>query len=115
MDGDDERASPDRLGSEDHLLGLSKVDPEAVGDDPERLLTVEEAYRAAYHFINQYYARERITPFMLMLSNMGPWSAERPELRVTSDPATWSDWLTSVEKALASPDLPEPDPPTADH
>jgi hypothetical protein len=41
----------------------------------EPLLTVDEAYRAAFHFINRYYARERITPFMLMLSSMGPWNS----------------------------------------
>jgi hypothetical protein len=92
---------------EDALRRLLKVDPES---HDGAHLTLDEAYRAAYHFINQYYERERIEPFMLMLSSMGPWNAERPELRVTSDPATWNDWLASVHKALASPDLPEPHP-----
>jgi hypothetical protein len=75
-------------------------------DDNEPRLTLDEAYRAAYHFIAQYYARERITPFMLMLSSM-----ELEGERQTSDPATWHDWLASVEKALESPDLPTVDPP----
>jgi hypothetical protein len=77
-----------------------------VNNDEEQFLTLEEAYRAAYHFVLQYYGRERITPFMLMLSDM-----KLDGKRQTSDPAHWNDWLASVEKALASPDLPEPDAP----
>jgi hypothetical protein len=74
--------------------------------DQEPFLTLEEAYRAAYYFVLQYYGRERITPFMLMLSSM-----KLEGKRQTSDPAHWDDWLASVEKALANLDLPEPDAP----
>jgi hypothetical protein len=77
----------------------------------EQLLTLDEAYRATFHFIRQYYARERTTPFMLMLNSMGPWDPEQPKLRETADPATWDGWMASVHAALASPDLPAIQPP----
>jgi hypothetical protein len=54
-----------------------------------------------------YYARERIAPFMLMLHSM----AFDPGDGKTNDPATWHDWLASVEEARASTDLPIVDPP----
>lgn len=40
----------------------------------EPLLTLDEAYRATFHFINQYYQREPITPFLLMLVSMKHWT-----------------------------------------
>jgi hypothetical protein len=36
------------------------------------LLTVEQAYDAAYRFVAQHDERERIVPFMLMLGSMTP-------------------------------------------
>jgi len=75
----------------------------------EPLLTVEDAYRACYRFINQYYEREPIVPFLLMLGNMEP--DESGELRRTTDPATWRDWERSVREALESTDLPIPRQP----
>lgn len=74
-----------------------------VGDD--RHLTLDEAYRAAFHFIRQYYEREPMVPFMLMLHSMTP-SAPGSDPRSTSDPATWDDWMASVTAALASEVLP---------
>jgi hypothetical protein len=75
-------------------------------DPDEPMLTLDEAYRAAFHFIKQYYEREPITPFVLMLHSMTPW-AENGNLRQTSDPATWHDWMSSVNAALASEELPD--------
>ena len=49
-----------------------------VSDEP--LLTLDEAYRATFHFVNQYYQREPIVPFMLMLNSMSAWS-ENGDLR----------------------------------
>jgi len=86
--------------------GARVRDPVVVADDEDPFLTLEEAYRAAYYFVLQYYGRERIAPLMLMLSDMKLEGKQQ-----TSDPAHWGDWLASVEKALASPDLPEPDAP----
>lgn len=72
----------------------------------EPMLSLDQAYRATFHFINQYYQREPIVPFMLMLSSMGPWTPNGNP-REMDDPATWSDWMRSVEAALASEDLPD--------
>jgi hypothetical protein len=72
----------------------------------EPLLTVDEAYRAAYHFVSQYYARERITPLFLMLHSMALAEDGDPH-----DSATPDDWVSSVKAALASPDLPYPAEP----
>jgi hypothetical protein len=81
-------------------------DPVLMTDEQEPFLTLEEACRAAYYFVLQYYGRERITPFMLMLTSMKLEGKQE-----TNDPAHWHDWLASVEKALADPDLPDPDAP----
>lgn len=80
----------------------------------EPTLTVDEAYRAAFHFINQYYERERITPFFLMLHSMTEWTPGAGKPRETADPATWSDWMESVERARQSSELPELNGPKDD-
>lgn len=67
----------------------------------DRLLTLDEAYRATFHFIAQYYEREPIEPFVLMLSSMTSWGPAGP-LRKTSDPAAWGDWMNSVQRAISS-------------
>jgi hypothetical protein len=72
----------------------------------ESELTIDEAYRATFHFINQYYQREPTLPFMLMLQSMTAW-AENGNPRQTDDPATWDDWMLSVSAARASEKLPE--------
>jgi hypothetical protein len=76
----------------------------------ELLLTLDEAYRATFSFHNQYYHREAIVPFMLMLNSMTAWS-ENGDLRETSDPATWNDWMAPLRAARASERLPEIAPP----
>jgi hypothetical protein len=77
-----------------------------VPEDDEPSLTVDEAYRAAFHFINQYYEREPIVPFALMLHSMTP-GTPGGNPRQTSDPATWHDWLSSVRAARTSEQLPD--------
>ena len=67
------------------------------------LLTVEQAYDAAYRFVAQYYERERIVPFMLMLKSMTP-TTDRER---ANDPASWPDWLHCVEETLAGNPLPQ--------
>jgi hypothetical protein len=71
-----------------------------VGDPP---LTVEQAYEAAYRFVAQYYERERIVPFMLMLKSMTPTVDQEQ----TNDPAAWHDWLLCVEATLTGSPLPQ--------
>ena len=70
-------------------------------------LTTEQGYEAAYRFVAQYYERERIVPFMLMLTSMTP-TADRER---TNDPAAWHDWLRCVEETLAGNPLPLPSAP----
>lgn len=71
-------------------------------------MTAEQAYEAAYRFVAQYYERERIVPFMLMLTAMQPVA---DPLR-TNDPASWSDWEKCVEETLGNQPLPELSPPS---
>lgn len=82
-------------------------------DADEPLLTADEAFRAAFHFINQYHEREPIVPFGLLLHSMTPRTTGGNP-RETSDPATWHDWLASVRAARASGQLPDVGSPQRD-
>jgi hypothetical protein len=75
-------------------------------EDQEPALTLDQAYRAANHFIHQYYLREPIVPFELTLHSMATWSKDG-DLRETIDPTTWDDWMQSVRTALASDAIPQ--------
>jgi hypothetical protein len=78
----------------------------------EPLLTIDEAYRAAWRFIAQYATREPVESarrFRLLLGNM-----ELDGPRQTCEPAAWHDWVASVDGALASTALPFPDVADAD-
>jgi hypothetical protein len=71
-------------------------------DPDEHLLTVDQAYLAAYEFIRQFYERDSRKPESMfhLLSWM---QLEQP--RMSSDPAQWNDWLASVGAAISlSPD-----------
>ena len=85
-----------------------------VADTPldEPLLTLDQSYMAAYYFIRQFYERDTIKPrsmfFLLVWMQL-----EAP--RQTSDPASWHDWIRSVDKAIKGKEsdspftaLPEP-------
>ena len=50
----------------------------------------------------QYYEREPIVPFMLMLVAMEP---QADQYRA-NDPASWADWMKCVEQTLAKEPLP---------
>jgi hypothetical protein len=83
-----------------------------MANDPgERPITLstEQAYESAYRFVAQYYNRERIVPFMLMLSDMA-WEPSHDH-HVTSDPAHWFDWMRCVQQTLDGAPLPEVPPP----
>ena len=59
-------------------------------EDPSTImLTSGQAYEAAYRFVAQYYGRQRIVPFLLMLVAMEP----KGDLYRTNDPASWDDWM----------------------
>ena len=68
-------------------------------------LTTEQAYEAAYRFVAQYYKREPIVPFTLMLDSMEP----KPDHYRTKDPASWTDWEKCVQETLAGAPLPGDD------
>ena len=87
-------------------IGTCGRQTERMSEIDEPLLTLDEAYRATFHFINQYYEREPIVPFMLMLSSMTAWTPGG-DPHQTSDPATWDDWMASVRAARESDHLPE--------
>lgn len=78
----------------------------ASGSEP--LLTLDQGYLAAYHFIRQFYERDaRKSESMFFLLT---WMRlEAP--RMSADPAQWDDWLGAVTKALAEgTDRPFADP-----
>jgi hypothetical protein len=66
-----------------------------VGTDEQlpQNLTPIEAYRAAYHMVEQYIALEDQPDvgLVLLLQYM------------ESDPARWTDWITSVQRAFDEP------------
>lgn len=68
-----------------------------------RALTSEQAYEAAYRFVFQYYKREPIEPFEVMLTAMEPTSDQYK----TNDPASWEDWDICVEETLTKAPLPD--------
>jgi len=62
--------------------------------DEHRLLTVAEAYEAAYRLVWDYASREPDSASLqLMLAAMEP--ASDPQR--TNDPALWGDWLRCVD------------------
>lgn len=66
----------------------------------DRTLTEREALRAARYFLEQFSEREGSDVILLLIhwmDEVGPRS-EPPQ---TADPAQWSDWTVSVDRALA--------------
>jgi len=78
-----------------------------VPDEIAERLTVDQAYEAAYRFVAQYYERERIVPFLLMLTAMKPVDDHYR----TDDPASWRDWERCVRETLAGSAMPVLSPP----
>lgn len=62
------------------------------------MLTTEQAYRAAYYFIEQYHQRSGDPETAQMLRWMSITSDG-----VTFDPAYWPDWLDAVDRAAEDP------------
>lgn len=59
----------------------------------DRLLTVAEAYEAAYRFVWQYAKREPSNEALqLLLVSMEPTD----DAQRTNDPASWPDWVACV-------------------
>ena len=71
------------------------------GGEDYRMLTTEQAYRAAYHLISLYQERSDDPDTEEMLRWMSIM-----EDGITADPAFWPDWLSSVDKVLEQPPAP---------
>jgi hypothetical protein len=67
-------------------------------DPDDQVLTVDQAYLAAYEFIRQFYERDSRKPESMF--HLLSWMRlEQP--RMSSDPAQWDDWLASVGSAIS--------------
>jgi hypothetical protein len=74
-----------------------------VAPEDERVLTITQAYEAAYRFVWQYAEREPESESLaLMLVAMQPTS----DRAHTNDPASWEDWLRCVQQTLDGAPLP---------
>lgn len=66
-------------------------------------LTPEQAYEAAYRFVDQYFSREpNSVSLMLMLVSMEPTTGHYK----TNDPASWADWEVCVADTLSGKPVP---------
>jgi len=71
-------------------------------DPDEQLLTVDQAYLAAYEFIRQFYERDSRKPESMFF--LLTWM-KLEGTRMSHDPAQWNDWVASVGLAVStSPD-----------
>ncbi|WP_368931839.1 hypothetical protein [Achromobacter xylosoxidans] len=67
----------------------------------EQVLTVEEAYRAMFYFLEGEYELTKSDELGGILGSLSwhIWTDGRP-----ADPAAWQDWETAVRKALSTND-----------
>src|SRR5712692_10795448 len=75
------------------------------------MLTVYQAYEAAYRFVARYCRREPVEPLMLMMVAMEP----KGDHYVTDDPASWSDWQRCLQETLHGAPIPKPRAPIQLH
>lgn len=68
----------------------------------EQTLTLEQAYRAMFYFLEHEYEMVKSDEIGGLLSSLSweIWSSRRP-----ADPAAWGDWLCAVEKARAGEEM----------
>jgi hypothetical protein len=70
----------------------------APGDDLPDSLTLDEAYRAAFYMVAQYFELESEPSPKLVLLLQYLWT----------DAARWDDWLSAVQRGLADGGLANP-------
>lgn len=66
------------------------------------LISVKDAYVAMYRFVDAYWKRggRRDGSVTLLRHALGPSADPHDEAVIqTSDPASWSDWLTAIKSA----------------
>ena len=66
--------------------------------DKTKLLTIEQAYRAMFYFLENEY---KITDSFELGGMLGSLSWEVWKEGGPGDPGTWEDWINAVQKALA--------------
>ena len=71
----------------------------------EQKLTVEQAYRAMFYFLEQEYERTKMDEIGGLLSSLS-WEITQGE--GPADPGAWQDWKEAVQKALAISDNASP-------
>ncbi|WP_423197585.1 MULTISPECIES: hypothetical protein [unclassified Cupriavidus] len=64
----------------------------------EKRLTVEQAYRAMFYFLEQEYERTKADEIGGLLSSL---SREITQGHGPADPGAWQDWQDAVDKALS--------------
>ena len=72
----------------------------------EHKLTIEQAYRAMFYFLEQEYERTKADELGGLLSSL---SWEITQGHGPADPGAWQDWQEAVEKALSTNDHAAPD------
>ncbi|HVL07558.1 MAG TPA: hypothetical protein VM512_00120 [Burkholderiaceae bacterium] len=65
-------------------------------------LSVEEAYRAMFYFLEHTYHQDAADGFETELATL-PWRILE-NARGTGDPIAWQDWLNAVAKAKTIPE-----------
>jgi hypothetical protein len=74
-----------------------------VSTPAQPIMTIEQAYEAAYRFVWQYHQREVSSESLaLMLVSMEPTT----DYARTNDPASWSDWEQCVAETLRGEQVP---------
>ena len=63
-----------------------------------KLLSPEQAFRAMFVFLNDYY--ERTTGSAELGDVLGDIQLNESD-RMPADPAAWGDWLSAIDKVLA--------------
>lgn len=64
----------------------------------KKLLTMEQAYRAMFHFLEHEYGMTKSDDIGGLLGSMD-WTIWKDH-PYPADPAAWEDWEDAVEKAL---------------
>jgi hypothetical protein len=72
--------------------------------DKRDLVSVGDAYRAMFGFLEAYFERTRADEVAILLGSMNLADDGKP-----MDPAMWQDWLIAVQNAILS----EPDAESA--
>ena len=65
--------------------------------DERDLVSVGDAYRAMFGFLEAYFERTRADEVAVLLGSMNMADDGKP-----MDPALWQDWLMAVQRAISS-------------